>query len=102
MMEDKMQSPLPGMDPYIESKRIWSDFHIDLAAEIRASLNTQVQPGYYATAVTYVAYDVIEVAQSEPRSVSPDVSMWRTGPTLSIQGAVAVIDPPQAQSMALV
>jgi len=95
-----MQSPFPGMDPYIESKRIWSDFHIDLAAEIRASLNTQVQPGYYATAVTYVAYDVIEVAQSEPRSVSPDVSLWRTGRMPSIPGALAVIDPPQARSLA--
>ena len=31
-----MPSPFPGMDPFIESRRIWSDFHLDLAAEIAA------------------------------------------------------------------
>ena len=62
-----MPSPFPGMDPFIETRRIWSDFHLDLAAEIRAHLNARIQPGYYATAVTYVTYDVIEVAQAEPR-----------------------------------
>ena len=93
-----MPSPFPGMDPFIESRRIWSDFHLDLAAEIRAHLNARIQPGYYATTVTYATYDVIEVAQSKPRAVSPDVGVWRTnlhGPT---PGAVAMIDPPLAQS----
>jgi Protein of unknown function (DUF4058) len=94
-----MPSPFPGMDPFIESRRIWSDFHLDLAAEIRAHLNAQIQPGYYATAVTYVTYDVIEVAQSEPRAVSPDVSVWRTDPRGPTPGAMAVIDPPPVQSM---
>src|SRR5215510_6566822 len=31
----RMPSPLPGMDPYIEAPDIWSDFHGDLAAEMR-------------------------------------------------------------------
>jgi hypothetical protein len=95
-----MPSPFPGMDPYIESRRIWPDFHIDLAAEIRANLNVQIQPGYYATAVTYVAYDVIEIAQSTSRAVSPDVSVWRTGLSSSTQGATTLIDPPAAQGIA--
>jgi hypothetical protein len=93
-----MPSPFPGMDPFIESRRIWSDFHLDLAAEIRAHLNARIQPGYYATAVAYVTYDVIEVAQSKPRAVSPDVSVWRTDLRSPTQGAVVVIDPPPAQS----
>jgi hypothetical protein len=87
------------MDPFIESRRIWADFHLDLAAEIRAHLNARIQPGYYATAVTYVTYDVIEVAQPEPRAVSPDVSVWRTEPRVSTPSAMAVIDPPPIQSM---
>jgi len=94
-----MASPFPGMDPFIESRRIWSDFHLDLAAEIRAHLNARIQPGYYATAVTYVTYDVIEVAQAEPRAVSPDVSVWRTDLRVPTQGAMVVIDPPPVQSM---
>ena len=75
-----MKSPFPGMDPFIESRRIWPDFHLDLAAEIRAYLNARIQPGYYATVVTYVTYDVIEVTHAEPCAVSPDVSVWRTEP----------------------
>ena len=94
-----MPSPFPGMDPFIESRRIWSDFHLDLAAEIRAHLNARIQPGYYATAVTYVTYDVIEVAHAEPRAVSPDVSVWRTDLRVPTPGARAVIDPPSVQSM---
>jgi uncharacterized protein DUF4058 len=94
-----MPSPFPGMDPFIESRRIWSDFHLDLAAEIRAHLNARIQPGYYATAVTYVTYDVIEVAQSEPRAVSPDVSVWRTDLRVPTPGTMAVIDLPPVQSM---
>lgn len=93
-----MPSPFPGMDPFIESRRIWPDFHLDLAAEIRAQLNARIQPGYYATAVTYVTYDVIEVAQSKPRAVSPDVSVWRTNAGVPMPGAVAMIDPPSVQS----
>ncbi len=93
-----MPSPFPGMDPYIESRRIWPDFHHGLADEIRARLNAQIQPGYYATAVTYIAYDVIEIARSELRAASPDVSVWRTGPERPTPEATAVIDPPPAQS----
>jgi len=93
-----MPSPFSGMDPFIESRRIWSDFHLDLAAEIRAHLNARIQPGYYATAVTYVTYDVIEVAQAESCAVSPDVSVWRTDPRVPMPGATAVIDLPPVQS----
>jgi len=94
-----MASPFPGMDPYIEAKEIWSDFHHDLAAEIRALLNTKIQPSYYATAVTYATYDVIEVAPAKPRTMSPDVSVWRTKVGTSPLAGVAVIDPPQAQGI---
>ena len=38
-----MPSPLPGMDPYIEAPNIWSDFHGDVAAEMRAELNRVAQ-----------------------------------------------------------
>lgn len=96
-----MPSPFPGMDPYIEARRIWSDFHHDLAGEIRARLNVQIQPAYYATAVTYVTYDVGEVAQPKPRAVSSDVGVWQTdsGSAVPISSPAAVIDPPAAQSV---
>ena len=96
-----MPSPFPGMDPYIESQRNWSDFHADMATEIRALLNGTIQPKYYATAVTHVAYDVVEIARREPRSMYPDVGVWRADNT-PVNGGVAVmepqIDPPLTQS----
>jgi hypothetical protein len=97
-----MPSPFPGMDPFIETKRNWSDFHHDLAGEIRALLNTQIQPAYYATAVTYVTYEVIEVAQSTPQAAYPDISVWRAGGGSAILEATATVDPPKAQGVAQV
>ncbi|MFN8486856.1 MAG: DUF4058 family protein [Caldilineaceae bacterium] len=93
-----MQSPFPGMDPYIETSRDWPDFHNDLAAEIRTRLNGILQANYYASAVTYTAYDVIEIAQRGSHSIAPDVSVWRTSPSVYTSEAVAVVDPPAAQS----
>lgn len=94
-----MASPFPGMDPYIEARRLWSDFQHDLASEIRAQLNALIQPAYYATAVTYVAYDVIEIAQPELRTIAPDVGVWRTELRAGGRTASLVIDPPEAQSL---
>ncbi|MEM7539254.1 MAG: DUF4058 family protein [Chloroflexota bacterium] len=103
-----MASPFPGMDPYIETPEIWSDFHVDLATEIRAHLNAEIQPNYYASTVTYVAYDVVQVSQSRMRSISPDVSVWHRGPnngasaampSRTSSNAVALIDPPQIKSL---
>ena len=93
-----MPSSFPGMDPYIETNRDWPDFQNGLADGIRAALNMTLQANYYATAVTYTAYDVIEIAQRDSHSISPDVSVWRTGPGVFAGGAVAVIDPPLAES----
>jgi hypothetical protein len=90
------------MDPFVESRRIWSDFHHGLADEIRAALNARIQPAYYATAVTYVAYDVIEVAQTQPRAISPDVGVWHTGLASPVGGAAVTIDAPAAEGVALV
>jgi hypothetical protein len=93
-----MPSPFPGMDPYIEARREWPDFHADLAGEIRARLNTALQANYYATTVIHTAYDVIEIAKRDTQSIAPDVSVWRTGPSILAASAVAVVDPPLVES----
>ena len=71
-----MPSPFPGMDPYIEDPEVWSDFHSDLAGEIRAQLNPHIQPAYVARLVPRVTYDIVEVART--RGVRPDVAVWKT------------------------
>lgn len=63
------------MDPYIEDPEVWSDFHNDLAGEIRAALNLQIQPRYVARIIPRVTYD--EPVQETERSVRPDVGVWK-------------------------
>ena len=94
-----MPSPFPGMDPYLESQRNWSGFHHGLADEISAQLNRSVRPKYYARSVTYATYDVIEVAESVSRTIYPDVSVWQRPGNVPPLSGVAVIDPPQTQSI---
>jgi hypothetical protein len=71
-----MPSPFPGMDPYIETPELWLEFHNDLAAEIRAALNRTLDPRYRARLTSYLIYESVEVAR--PRSIQPDVAVWRT------------------------
>ena len=56
-----MPSPFPGMDPYIEAPRIWTDFHGGLAGEIRASLNRIIRPRYYAGLMPDVTLELFSV-----------------------------------------
>lgn len=88
-----MPSPFPGMDPYVEQPRLWMDFHSDLAAEIRAELNRQIRPAYFARLTPYATYEVVEIALSRLQKVIPDVGVMRETAALYAGGA-AVIDPP--------
>jgi hypothetical protein len=105
-----MSSPFPGMDPYIEEPEIWNDFHSDLAAEIRAALNRQIQPRYVARIIPRVTYELIGVA--ERRSVRPDVGIWQPSqprgeiptvatliPSAPVENAVAMESPLRLQSV---
>ena len=93
-----MNSPFPGMDPYIEDRLIWSDFHNGLADELRANLNRKIRPGYFAALTPYVTYEVIEISASKLHGVRPDVGVLKTDPRMKPMSSTAVMDPPQAQS----
>ncbi len=73
-----MGSPFPGMDPYIEARELWSDFHNSLAYEARTMLNQAIQPNYFARLTPYVTYEVIEIG--EARGIYPDLSVWKSQP----------------------
>jgi uncharacterized protein DUF4058 len=93
-----MPSPCPGMDPYIETPELWSDFHSDLASEMRAQLNRCIQPHYFARLTPYVTYEVVEVGQVY--GVRPDVGVWQlqTLPGES-QASTAIIAPAPVESL---
>ena len=93
-----MSSPFPGMDPYIETPELWSDFHNNLASEIQAHLNRLIQPHYFARLTPYVTYEVVEVGQVH--GVRPDVGVWQlqTLPGGS-QASTATITPAPVESL---
>ena len=94
-----MPSPFPGMDPYIEHPEVWSDFHGDLAAEIRAELNKVIQPRYVARLVPRVTYEIVEI--EKPRSVRPVVGVWgpRSGSEGERGGQSAVLSPAPIENL---
>jgi Protein of unknown function (DUF4058) len=93
-----MPSPFAGMDPYIENPALWSDFHNDLAAEIRAQLNRCIQPRYFARLTPYVTYEVVEVGQVH--GVRPDVGVWHLQPLSGEpQASVATMAPAPVESL---
>ena len=44
-----MNTPFPGMDPYLERRDIWSDVHNSLIASLRDSLALTLRPRYYVS-----------------------------------------------------
>lgn len=85
-----MPSPFPGMDPYIEVPELWSDFHGDLAAEMRAELNRVLQPRYVARLTPHVTYEIVEIA--ERHNIRPDLGVWQPQPpSAETTSAVAVL-----------
>jgi hypothetical protein len=43
-----MPSPFPGMDPYLEKRSVWPDFHQRLITYISENLQSQIRPKYNA------------------------------------------------------
>jgi Protein of unknown function (DUF4058) len=67
------------MDPYIGSPEPWSDFHNNLASEIRVNLKRHIQLRYFPRLTAYVTYEVVEIGQA--CGVRPDVGVWHLEPT---------------------
>ncbi len=62
-----MPSPFPGMDPYLEESRRWTDVHQGLITYIRDALQPCVRPRYHARMGEriYILHP--------PRAIAPDV-----------------------------
>jgi Protein of unknown function (DUF4058) len=94
----QMPSPFPGLDPYIEAPDIWSDFHGDLAAEMRAELNRVLQPRYVARLTPRVTYEIVEIA--ERHNIRPDLGVWQPQPPSgAVTSGVAVITARPVESV---
>jgi len=68
-----MDSPFPGMDPYLEEPRLWPDVHHALITTIRDQIQAQLAPAYRAVITPYLAFESIEIAPA--RTFIPDVAV---------------------------
>lgn len=66
-----MPSPFPGMDPYLEKRSLWPDFHQRLITYISEQLQPQIRPQYNAR-----IEERIHLIQP-PHDYYPDVSIIR-------------------------
>lgn len=66
-----MPSPLPGMDPYLESPRYWTDFHDSFITYAREDLQPRLPPRYRARIGEWVVVEATE------RVMIPDVAVVR-------------------------
>jgi Protein of unknown function (DUF4058) len=53
-----MQSPFPGMDPYLEHPALWPDVHNRLMAALADDLSERVAPRLAATSTLVLEVDV--------------------------------------------
>lgn len=88
-----MNSPFPGMNPYLESPSIWEDFHARLATEISDQLTPLLRPKYVAALASRVTYDEIMV-ETKPKLIKPDVSVIRQDDESFAGGAATIAVPP--------
>ena len=71
-----MPSPFPGMDPYLEAKGLWPDFHHRFATEISNELNMALPDAYYAQLELRQDLGILQDGGKPPRIV-PDVAVVR-------------------------
>lgn len=80
-----MQSPFPGMDPFLEG-HLWPDFHNSLAIFLKTQLVPKVSPKYLVQTISYtvgdtspekdfgIMYPDLEVLQRNQRLKEPTVA----------------------------
>ena len=87
-----MPSPFPGMDPYLEQKVAFHDFHNAFAVEIRRQLGPMLRPDYFVTLDSHVYTEgddgALEIIGASDLSVGP------TAPDVVEGGGVATLAPP--------
>jgi len=62
-----MANPFPGMNPYLEDRALWNDFHARLAVYISNQLQPQLRPRYVASVEERVYLEFVR------REIIPDV-----------------------------
>jgi hypothetical protein len=93
-----MQSPFPGMDPYIEQHGLWPDFHDDLIAEIKRFL-ASVVPERYVVRTGERSYVVLAESEGkDEHAFVPDLGVTSTGRRGRRSSAAAPASPAETSA----
>lgn len=84
-----MANPFVGMNPYLETRRLWGDFHHRLITYISSMLQTQIRPRYVARIEERV------YVEETRREIVPDVAVLRTQTRTAAALLEKPYDPPQ-------
>ena len=87
-----MPSPFPGMDPYIEDKRLWEVFHSRFIAGMMDALNSRLSPKYVASSEQRL------YIEQHRRAIRPDVSIIAVPRSDFANGGLAVADAVDADA----
>jgi hypothetical protein len=93
-----MPSPFPGMDPYLERRDLWPDFHSSLAVEIRNELNRILPSRYLARTEYRFELDIYE--DDEPmsrRQIVADVGIARDESRTSVARRSTLVELPRRE-----
>src|SRR5687767_11967903 len=76
-----MKSPFPGMDPFIEARGLWPDFHQRLMARIADLVSQSLPPKYVARLGhrTYIDRVSEDAESGDETHFEPDVSVLQRG-----------------------
>jgi hypothetical protein len=94
-----VKSPFPGMDPYIEARQLWGDFHDEFIIGLKRAVQRQLPQRYVARVSqrTFVETDDPDLELTLRTRIGPDVEVLRRAgvrPPASAPGGIAVADPP--------
>lgn len=98
-----VRSPFPGMDPFIEARGLWADFHDQFVVAIQQALNASLPARYAAQLGERTFMDSIDVLGERDRSVliKPDVRVDYDGPRGNEVPGTALRDDLAATSVLL-
>jgi hypothetical protein len=85
-----MPSPFPGMNPYLEQKDMWQDFHNDFLVQLRAALVRQTNAAYIVKLETRLILEEIDPPEKTLLGEA-DIGISLTG-----EGGVAIAEPERA------
>jgi hypothetical protein len=94
-----MKSPFPGMDPFIEARHLWGDFHDNLVVGLQQTIQDRLPAQYVAriSERTFMEAEDPDLELILRHRLRPDVEVLKTNeagyaPT-SVSAGVAVADP---------